>query len=302
MSAVQFAADDFVDIVKRTLINTGIEPSRVELEITESVFVGDMERALRLFHELKGLGVRLSLDDFGTGYSSLSYLRDAPFDKIKIDQSFVRGCTAEDNKNEAIIAAIVSLARALGMETVAEGVETKDELAAVTSEGVTNLQGMLFSRAVPSEDIVARLEAGEMQYVPRGPEKYRSERRTEFRKIGLIHGNDRYNVFLRNLSKSGAKVEGLLEVPIGTAVVLDLGGGQLAVACVRRSEGFSQGVEFETPLISDGADGLCTRHRVSPYQIEAAGKPLRALNDETVAAITGVMGSNTKSFVEVEIT
>ncbi|WP_108787479.1 EAL domain-containing protein [Erythrobacter sp. Alg231-14] len=302
VSAVQFSAEDFVDIVKRALKNTGIDPSRVELEITESVFVGDMERALRLFHELKELGVRLSLDDFGTGYSSLSYLRDAPFDKIKIDQSFVRGCTAEDNKNDAIIAAIVSLATALGMETVAEGVETKDELRAVTEEGVSHLQGMLFSRAVPSDDIVERLEAGEMKYVPRGPEKYRSERRTEFRKIGLIHGNDRYNVFLRNLSKTGAKIEGLLDVPVGTDIVIDLGGGQLAVACVRRSEGFSQGVEFETPLISDGADGLCTRHRVSPYQIEAAGKPLRALNDEAVAAITGVMGSSTKSFVEVEIT
>ncbi len=302
VSAVQFASEDFVEIVKRALSTTGIKPSRVELEITESVFVGDMERALRVFHELKDLGVRLSLDDFGTGYSSLSYLRDAPFDKIKIDQSFVRGCTAEDNKNEAIIAAIVSLATALGMETVAEGVETKDELAAVTSEGVSHLQGMLFSRAVPDADIVARLEAGELHYVPRGPEKYRAERRTEFRKIGLIHENDRYNVFLRNISKTGAKIEGLLEVPVGTDIVIDLGGGQLAVAKVRRSEGFSQGVEFETPLISDGADGLCTRHRVSPYQIEAAGRPLRALNDEAVAAITGVMGSNTKAFVEVEIT
>ncbi len=301
VSAVQFASEDFVGIVQRVLNSTGIEPGRVELEITESVFVGDMDRAQQVFKDLKALGVRLSLDDFGTGYSSLGYLRDAPFDKIKIDQSFVRGCTAEDSKNDAIIAAVVSLARALNMDTVAEGVETKDELAAVTDEGVTHLQGMLFSRAIPSEEILARLEAGELVFEPRGPEKYRPERRTEFRKIGLIHGNDRYNVFLRNLSKTGAKIEGLLEVPVGTDFVLDLGGGQLAVATVRRSEGFSQGVEFETSLISDGADGLCTRHRVSPYQIEAAGKPLRSLNDETVAAITGNFASTTKAFVEVEI-
>jgi len=118
VSAVQFASDDFVDIVQRALITTGIEPGLVELEITESVFVGDMDRALRVFTALKDLGVRLSLDDFGTGYSSLGYLRDAPFDKIKIDQSFVRGCTAEDSKNDAIIAAVVSLSRALGMDTV----------------------------------------------------------------------------------------------------------------------------------------------------------------------------------------
>ncbi|MFU7528280.1 EAL domain-containing protein [Qipengyuania sp. ASV99] len=301
VSAVQFDADDFVDVVKQALRSTGIDPSRLELEITESVFVGDMERAFRLFNALKELGVRLSLDDFGTGYSSLGYLRDAPFDKIKIDQSFVRGCTAEDNKNDAIIAAVVSLARALGMETVAEGVETKDEMRAVTEQGATHLQGMLFSRAIPGAEILQRLEAGEIEFTPRGPEKYRSDRRTEFRKIGLIHGNDRYNVFLRNLSKTGAKVEGLLDVPVGTDIVLDLGGGQLAVARVRRSEGFSQGVEFETPLISDGADGLCTRHRVSPYQIEAAGRPLRALNDEAVAAITGAIRSGTKSFIQVEI-
>ena len=108
-------------------------------------------------------------------------------------------------------------------------------------------------------------------------------------------------MFLRNLSKTGAKVEGLLDVPVGTDVVLDLGGGQLAVATVRRSEGYSQGVEFETQLISDGADGLCTRHRVSPYQIEAAGRPLRALNDDAVAAVTGGLRNAPKRFVSVDI-
>jgi len=301
VSAVQFAADDFVDNVRKAIQKSGVQPERVELEITESVFVGDIDRALSVFGALKKLGVKLSLDDFGTGYSSLSYLRDAPFDKIKIDQSFVRGCTAEDNKNEAIIAAVVSLARALGMLTVAEGVENKDEMQAVTEEGANLLQGMLFSRAIPNDEFVERLQNGDLKFTPLGPERYRSERRTEFRKIGLIHGDDRYNVFLRNLSKSGAKIEGLLDVPVGTDLLLDLGGGQLAVATVRRSEGFSQGVEFETQLISDGADGLCTRHRVSPYQIEAAGRPLRALNDEAVAAITGGLRTAAKAFVEVEI-
>ena len=301
VSAVQFASEDFVELVRKALKSSGIDPSQVELEITETVFVGDMERALRVFNELKALGVRLSLDDFGTGYSSLSYLRDAPFDKIKIDQSFVRGCSAEDSKNDAIIAAIVSLARALDMDTVAEGVENKDELNAVIGEGVTHLQGMLFSRAIPDAEIRQRLEDGELEFQPRGPEKYRAERRTEFRKIGLIHCDDRYEVFLRNLSKTGAKVEGLLDVPIGTDVVLDLGGGQLAVATVRRSEGTSQGVEFETSLISDGAEGLCTRHRVSPYQIEAAGRPLGALSDENVAAVTGNLRSSTRAFVEVDM-
>ncbi|MFW5634726.1 MAG: putative bifunctional diguanylate cyclase/phosphodiesterase [Erythrobacter sp.] len=301
VSAVQFAADDFVDVVRGALKRSGVDPARIELEITESVFMGDVERSARVFAALKKLGVRLSLDDFGTGYSSLSYLRDAPFDKIKIDQSFVRGCAGKDSNNLAIVAAVVSLAGALRMETVAEGVETKDELEAVTKQGATHLQGILFSRAVPSEEALRRFEAGELHYAPRGPEKYRAERRTEFRRIGLIHGDHRYNVFLRNLSKTGAKIEGLLGVEVGTEVVLDLGGGQLAVAVVRRSEGSSQGVEFETPLISDGAEGLCTRHRVSPYQIELAGKPLQALGDDPYAALMSMQNRTPKAFMEVQL-
>ncbi|BDI61336.1 putative bifunctional diguanylate cyclase/phosphodiesterase [Qipengyuania nanhaisediminis] len=301
VSAVQFASDSFVDSVKAALKRSGVDPARIELEITESVFVGDMDRALTIFKALKKLGVGLSLDDFGTGYSSLSYLRDAPFDKIKIDQGFVRGCTEEGNRNDAIISAVTSLGKALGMGVIAEGVETKDEMALVASLGVPMLQGRLFASSLTDEELSERIISGDLVFKPRGPDKYRSDRRTEFRKIGLIHDDDRYEVILRNLSKTGAKVEGLLDVPVGTQCVLDLGGGQLAVATVRRSEGFSQGVEFETPLISDGDDGLCTRHRVSPYQIEAAGRPLAALNDESVAAITGGLRKSKKAFVEVDL-
>ena len=98
-------------------------------------------------------------------------------------------------------------------------------------------------------------------------------------------------------------IEGLLDVPLGTQVVLDLGGGQLAVATVRRSKGSMQGVEFETPLISDGAEGLCTRHRVSPYQIEAAGRPLAALPHDPYSLIMAerMGGASHKKFVEVEV-
>ncbi|WP_394727987.1 putative bifunctional diguanylate cyclase/phosphodiesterase [Altererythrobacter sp. GH1-8] len=285
VSAVQFANDDFSLTVKRALKKSGIAPHRVELEITESIFMGDDERTQRMFKELKALGVRLALDDFGTGYSSLSYLRKAPFDKIKIDQSFVRGSCEPGNNNAAIISSIVSLADALGMETVAEGVETKDELALVTKRQATHMQGAIFSFAIKHEQVMEKLASGDLLYEPRGPERYRAGRRREFRRIGLIHGNYRYNVVLRNLSKSGAMIEGLMDVPLDTEVVLDLGDGQLAVAVVKRTEGYSQGLEFETPLISDGYEGLCTRHRVSPYQIEAAGKPLAALPADAYAAL-----------------
>jgi diguanylate cyclase (GGDEF)-like protein/PAS domain S-box-containing protein len=300
VSAVQFAAEDFVEIVQRAITKSGVNPARIELEITESVFVGDVDRSLRIFRELKQLGVRLALDDFGTGYSSLSYLRDAPFDKIKIDQSFVRGCSARESNNVAIVAAVVSLANALGMLTVAEGVETKDELALVTKQGATHLQGLIFSRAVDPAIIMERVAKGDLRLVPRGPERYREDRRTQFRKISLIHGDHRYNVRLRNISKTGAKIEGLFGVPVGEQVVLDLGGGQLAVATVRRSEGASQGVEFETPLISDGSDGLCTRHRVSPYLIEQAGRPLQALGNDPYADLVRNQATTPRAFSEVQ--
>src|SRR5690606_33919483 len=105
-----------------------------------------------MFARLKKLGVKLSLDDFGTGYSSLGYLQRATFDKIKIDQGFVRGCTERDNVNAAIITAIVSLARALDMETTAEGVEAMDELGLMRELGALNVQGFIYSRAVPQEE------------------------------------------------------------------------------------------------------------------------------------------------------
>tara|TARA_B100001765_G_scaffold145611_1_gene92733 strand:+ start:914 stop:3130 length:2217 start_codon:yes stop_codon:yes gene_type:complete len=302
VSAIQFSHDDFAHVVKNALHYSGLSPDRLELEITESVFLGDADRSQRMFAELKDLGVRLALDDFGTGYSSLSYLRTAPFDKIKIDQSFVRGATEEGNNNAAILSAITGLAAALKMDTVAEGVEAEDELALVTERGATLIQGHIFSRAISHEELLERLEQGKLKYEPRGPAKYRADRKRVFRRIGLIHEDSRYRVVMRNLSKTGAMIEGLLDVPQGTDIVLDLGGGQLAVATVRRSKGSMQGVEFETQLISDGADGLCTRHRVSPYQIEAAGRPLAALTQDAYSMMVAEqLGSGRKKFVEVEV-
>jgi diguanylate cyclase (GGDEF)-like protein len=277
VSAQQVTSDNLPATVASALASSGLKPRQLELEITESVFMGDADATDAMFTKLKKIGVRLALDDFGTGYSSLGYLRKAPFDKIKIDQSFVRGSTESDNSNSAIIAAIVSLANALEMETTAEGVEAMDELRLVQERGATLIQGFIFSRAVPQTEVLEKLADSNFRYQASGPEKQRSQRRTVFRKIGVIHEDHRYEAVLRNLSKSGALIEGLLDVPVGTDLVLDLGEGQLAVCRVRRSQDATQGVEFETPLISDGADGLCTRHRISPYSLAAAGMPLTAL-------------------------
>lgn len=277
VSAVQFANADLPLVVKNALQASGLSPSRLELELTESVFIGDPATTQDMFECLKKLGIRLALDDFGTGYSSLGYLRSAPFDKIKIDQSFVRGATEPDNNNAAIITAIVSLANALGMTTVAEGVEAVDELKLVTGLGAKLIQGWIFSKAMPQAEVLERLESGQLKYEAHGPAKHRADRISMFRRIGVIHEDHRYEAVMRNLSKTGARIEGILDVPLGTDLVLDLGGGQLAVCKVRRSEGPEQGLEFEVPLISDGADGLCTRHRISPYMLAAAGMPLAAL-------------------------
>ena len=128
VSPLQFSNPALPAIITSALANAQVTPSRLELEITESVFLNDDETTEAMFSALKAIGVRLALDDFGTGYSSLGYLKKAPFDKIKIDQSFVRGATLAGSRNGAIISAIVSLAESLGMETTAEGVETLDEI------------------------------------------------------------------------------------------------------------------------------------------------------------------------------
>ena len=277
VSASQFSNPGFASNVAQALAHSGLEPDRLELELTESIFLGDQAATEDMFNALKLLGVRLVLDDFGTGYSSLAYLQHAPFDKIKIDKSFITGVTAEGNRNGAIIASIVSLAEALGMDTTAEGIEAHDELDAMRKLGVGQIQGYIYAAAVPYGDVCEALLSGEWVIEPDGPSKYRPERRTVLRRVGLIHEDHRYEAMMRNLSRGGCLVEGLLDVPLGTSFVVDFGEGQLAVAIVRRSAGGMQGLEFEHQLVDDGAGGLCTRHRVSPYVMAQAGMPMGAL-------------------------
>ncbi|MBM3927788.1 MAG: EAL domain-containing protein, partial [Sphingomonadales bacterium] len=149
ISPIQFANPALPAIVANALASSGVSPGRLELEITESVFVNDGASTEAMFASLKGLGVRLALDDFGTGYSSLGYLRKAPLDKIKIDRSFVCGVADTGNRNAAIVRAIVTLADTLGMDTTAEGVETQDEIALIRDLGCKQIQGWVYGKAVP---------------------------------------------------------------------------------------------------------------------------------------------------------
>ena len=152
VSPIQFRSSEFVSRVKRCLAETGFEPSRLEIELTEGVLVEDAEQAKTAMNELRELGVRMSLDDFGTGYSSLIYLRQFPFDKIKIDRAFLRALEAT-GESAIIVHSVVHLGRALGLTVTAEGVETKEQQRFLQAVGCHELQGYLFASAQPAEVI-----------------------------------------------------------------------------------------------------------------------------------------------------
>jgi len=274
----QFMSSGFVESIRDALTKSDLDPSRLELEVNESVFFGDSNVVDKTLGQLFKLGVRLTLDEFGTGYSSLSYLRRAPFDSIKIGEAICTPGLERGSREHGLMVAVAALARALNMTTIACGVETMAQHNALKDSGVGCVQGPLYSEAVRIDDVHKQLASGGAWSIePSADHLARARRRTVLRKIQVIHEDYSYEVTLRNLSRSGALIQGLADVPNGTQFVVDLGGGQLAVATVVRSAGDTQGLEFENPLVDDGAGGLCTRYRVSPYELAAAGAPLSAL-------------------------
>jgi EAL domain-containing protein (putative c-di-GMP-specific phosphodiesterase class I) len=156
VSPLQFRQLDFVSVVERILSDTGFDPTKLELEITESTLLGNFESAELAMRRLKALGVRLALDDFGTGYSSLLYLRRFPFDKLKIDRSFVLSIEKAADA-AAIVHAIVSLGRGLGMKVTAEGVETAEQALFLRAAGVHAMQGFRFGKPMSAAAISVRL-------------------------------------------------------------------------------------------------------------------------------------------------
>ena len=152
LSPIQFRNPGFVQVVLGALAASGLAADRLELEITESTLLHDSDATLSTLYQLRALGVRIAMDDFGTGYSSLSYLQSFPFDKIKIDRSFVKDIV-DGVGSLNIVRAVAAMANGLGMTTTAEGVETKEQLDTVRAEGCTEMQGFLFSRPLPAEEI-----------------------------------------------------------------------------------------------------------------------------------------------------
>ncbi|HEX8978538.1 MAG TPA: EAL domain-containing protein [Parasulfuritortus sp.] len=151
VSARQFHQPDFVEQVRQSLLASGADPSRLKLELTESVVLDNVDAVIERMQQLDGLGVGFALDDFGTGYSSLSYLKRLPLDQVKIDQSFVRDVTRDPN-DAAIVRAILAMSRSLGLEVIAEGVETLEQRDFLLANGCTAYQGYLFGRPVPIEE------------------------------------------------------------------------------------------------------------------------------------------------------
>jgi diguanylate cyclase (GGDEF)-like protein len=159
VSAVQFHRGALSETILRALADSGLEPNRLEVEITESIFLDGGEATLRLLHALRALGIRIALDDFGTGYSSLSYLQSFPFDKLKIDRSFIQNLLTRDGAT-AIVHAITELANALGIETTAEGVEETAQLMELRAHGCSSVQGFLFAEPMSAADVETLFREG----------------------------------------------------------------------------------------------------------------------------------------------
>jgi diguanylate cyclase (GGDEF)-like protein/PAS domain S-box-containing protein len=243
LSPVQFRSHSLPATVRAVLSDTGLSAKRLELEITEGVFLSNDEHVHDMIGNLKKIGVKLALDDFGTGYSSLSYLQRVPFDKIKIDRSFVTGASDPAGRNAALIRAMVGLAADLKMQTTAEGVETQEELQLVRDLGCSLVQGYIFGRPMPAEEALELANKGEATLPAQFPAR---EPRMRIIRAALLHHQGKVlGARLRNISSGGALVECREELPVGAEVQLDFAAGGLIDAEVRWTKGTQFGCQFK---------------------------------------------------------
>ena len=246
VSPIQFADPQLPALVASALARSGLAPDRLELEITEGVFLDEAQSSEAMFRALKGIGVRLALDDFGTGYSSLGYLRTAPFDKIKIDQSFVKGAAQPGNRNAAIIKAIVTLAETLDMETTAEGVEVQDEIDLVRRLGCSHIQGFIYGKPARAAEVERQLAQGRGQAGAEESKVNRAPRTTMLRRARVAIGDTQGDVHIRDMSATGALIDGLEIIGEGEGldVLIELLEDQMFAARVRWARDGKAGIEF----------------------------------------------------------
>jgi EAL domain-containing protein (putative c-di-GMP-specific phosphodiesterase class I) len=249
ISPVQFSSQSLPSLAASAIAYARISANRLELEITEGALLNDTAKTRSTITSLKMLGVKISLDDFGTGFSSLGYLKSIPFDKIKIDQSFVKGATVAGNNNVHIIKAIVGLAGDLGMVTTAEGVETEDQLALIRKLGCTLIQGYIYGRPM---DAAAALERTKSETaIADGYRVDRAERRRIIRAGRIVTDFANEAVRMRNLSRTGAMVETDLKLQVDDHVWLEIGMPAPLEAVVRWMENGRAGVKFMQPVNLD---------------------------------------------------
>ncbi len=246
VSPIQFADPQLPALVTNALARSGLSADRLELEITEGVFLDESQSSEAMFRSLKAIGVRLALDDFGTGYSSLGYLRSAPFDKIKIDQSFVKGAAQPGNRNAAIIKAIVTLADTLDMETTAEGVEMQDEVELVVRLGCSHIQGFIYGKPARAEEVMRQLTEGAGEAAATGFRSSRSPRNSMLRTARVAMGGAEGDVRIRNISATGAMIDGLAIDGEGEGldILIELLEDQMFAARIRWARDGKAGIEF----------------------------------------------------------
>jgi diguanylate cyclase (GGDEF)-like protein/PAS domain S-box-containing protein len=273
LSPVQFKSPGLASTVQMVLNETELTASRLELEITEGVFLSNDDHVHDVIGSLKAIGVKLALDDFGTGYSSLSYLQRVPFDKIKIDRSFVSGACDPESRNAALIKAMICLASDLNMLTTAEGVETAEELALIRKLGCSLVQGYIFGRPMPAEEARQFAAKGAATLPEQLPPR---EPRIRIIRAALLHYQGQVKgARLRNISSGGALVECREELPVGATVQLDFAAGGLIEAEIRWAKGTQFGChfreKFDLKLLKPTEPAVKATSVVAPTYLAAAG-------------------------------
>jgi diguanylate cyclase (GGDEF)-like protein len=267
LSPVQFAGPGLVATIMNALADSGLPPNRLEIEITEGIFLDNHSGIDQQFSALQALGVRLVLDDFGTGYASLGYLNRVPLNKIKIDRSFVQGAGDEGKRNKAIIQAIVGLARDMNMETVAEGAETLDEVELIRALGCTQIQGFIFGKPMSGEDAGKHakrsrpmLEAMKPEHIQRVP------RVALLRFVKIYSEGQELTVKMRNISAIGALLEAEGGAIISSELLVEFSPEFIVPASVRWRKETRIGIEFAAPIDVEQAV-----HQGAPARVRRLG-------------------------------
>ena len=243
VSPTQFADPAFTNTVLQTLTDTQFPAARLELEVTEAVFLADNPKIDETFASLKRMGVRLALDDFGTGYSSLAYLERAPFDKLKIDRTFIKNACLPGSKSLPILEAIVNLAHRLDLQTTAEGAETHQELELIRELGCTYIQGFIFGKGMDASS-AALLASASAPMDTDGFTFTRAPRHRLIRRATIHVGGQSLQIIIRNVSTGGALIEVARELTPGTLAKLEVGGFNLIDVEVKWSRGKHAGLRF----------------------------------------------------------